>query len=105
VSSKKKEQGAGLEYVFENLRENKNIGDKIDFGGDWMMITFNEYLYIHCCDDCITINDGQIHWHPIDGFEMLQWLSDVADLGSRYDDSDFKVWNGDVDQSIIKRMR
>jgi hypothetical protein len=74
-----KEQDSELEYVFENLRKNKNAEDKIEFGGDWMMIDFNEYLYVHCDDDSITINDGEMHWHPSDCFKILQNLTDIAD--------------------------
>jgi hypothetical protein len=79
IDDNEKEQCSEFECVFENLRKNKNVRDKIEFGGDWMMINFNEYLYVHCDEDCIAINDIERHWHPNNCSEILQSLTDIAD--------------------------
>lgn len=72
----------GLQCIYEVLKRNENIGDKIKISDtkDSIEIEFNEYLWIHGSGDIMYLNNDLNHYHfdDVDFEDFGQWLTDIA---------------------------
>jgi len=66
--------------IYEILRKNETIGDKIKLRPDGYCIDikFNEYLHICIADDQIIYNNNLLHEHYFSDEELLNEINDIA---------------------------
>jgi hypothetical protein len=67
-----------IEFAYEKLKANPNIGEKITLlSKDSIKVVFHEYLQAYADDEDMIINESW-HWHPDGIDDTIEYVTDIA---------------------------